>query len=433
MRRARAVARRVFALLGVVLMAGAAGCGMPLVGDTPSARQTWLESLRDERPRATTGGTTPSACLANEDAAVERAVASSPEAARFDGQARTLAAQGEVSFADAPELRFSDLRLDRMLGGPERAEIALRVPLARPGTLSGQRQLLLAEAEVAQTRARLERVRLGLEVRQAWARLDGAEARKEIAVAEAARLAQALSLEHESNALEREALRADSLRAEAELASAIGEAGEWRAVLATLAGAPPCEQREAISTLSLEGLGAAAGDALAGRAELDRLFAERRHAELSRALAERETWPWFEWVQVGYEVDRGFFPDTFGFALSVSLPIGAWDGAAAEAERVRVRAIDDEARLWVARIESEVEAVGRELEARLTAMRRLDELVASMPTAGIDRLRDGNPDEVLAADLLGLHRDRARLERAAADARLAVLLTRARLLSVLGR
>ena len=210
--------------------------------------------------------------------------------------------------------------------------------------------------------------------------------------------------------------------------SAEGEVARWRETLGALAGSV-CE---VIEPVAIGPLTATVEAALATRAELSRLFAEKEHAELSRIVAERKAWPWLEWFQVGYEVDRGFAPDTFGFALAVSLPIGAWSGAEADAERVRLSGIEREASLWVRRIEAEVTAAKRQLEARLAELERHEVLLTALPAERIDALREAAPTEVLADDLSGLHRDRSRLLRAAAEARLGVLEARARLLAAVG-
>lgn len=441
MRRGRAVARPALAVLGVVagvvLTSWSTGCGLPLRGETQGPREVrqaaWVESLRRVETQRDPGPTDSARCLAREDDAIAAALTQSPEAARFEGEARYLFARAEASPADAPELRLGNLRLDRLLHGPERAELALRVPIARPGTLDGERQLIRAEAGVFQARAQLERVRLALEVREAWARLDHARARATIA-AELARRYARTGPQTELNALDRQAAGADALRAEAELAAQMGEVSRWQETLAALAGLPACDEP---APVVVGAAGAAerdtADEALTRRAELGRLFAEREQAVLAHALAERSAWPWFEWVQLGYEVDGGFMPDTFGFALSISLPFAAWDGAAAEAERVKMRAIDEEARRWVARIDGEVGAARRELDARLSQVQRVEALLAAMPAESIDALHLAAPTEVLTSDLLTLHRDRARLANELADARLAALLSRARLLHALGR
>ena len=443
----RAVARPSFSVAGAVLTLWTTGCGLPVRGMDGGPRETrraaWVESLREDRPKTHPAPTGTSSCLDSEDTAVSAALTHSPEAARFEGEARYLLAQAEATGADATELRLGNLRLDRLLHGPERAELALRVPIARPGTIDGERRLVRAEAGVAEARAQLERARLALEVREAWARLEHAALRAELARELARRYEEAGARAgrkdaSELTAVDKQAASAEALRAEAELAARLGEVARWREALAALVGAPIWGERAALvvedtlvgaDTNLMNGLDEAHGR----RAELDRLFAEREQASVAEALAEREAWPWFEWVQVGYEVDGGFFPDTFGFALSISLPFSAWDGAAAEAERVRLRTIDEEARRWLARIDGEVAAARRELEARLGQMKRLEALVAAMPQAAIDGLQTAAPSEVLVDDLLGLHRDRSRLLGELADARLEALLSRARLLYALGR
>jgi hypothetical protein len=421
MKRARVLAALVAAL---------GGCALPRTqGAAPMRQAAWVDRLTDAAPAVKASDV----CLGSEAEAVRYALSASPAAARFEGEARALTARSRMSFADPPELRLSNLRLDRMVSGPERAELALRLPIARPGTLSGEGLVFEAEAEGARARAQLERVALATETRVVWARRLNAAERVVIARAEEARLAGLVKARagqgRQVSAIELEVSSAEHLRTQAERSAAEGDEARWQAELATLSGAPACETTSPLELAPTGGV----DEALASRAEVAGLFAEREQAELARTLAERAAWPWFRWVQLAYEVDGGFAPDTFGVAFAIELPIGAWDGAAAEAEAARIAAIDSEASLWVQRIKAEVGAARQQLERRRAELTELESLVASLSLARIEALRAAAPSEVLADDLDGLYRDRARLLDAVAQARLGVLEARARLLAALGR
>lgn len=416
-----------------VLAAAWCGCALPLpAGPLPERKANWVATLDTDTapPNASENA---GLCVATEAEAIARALVSSPEAARFEGEARALLSRSRMSFADAPELRLNNLRLDRLVSGPERAELALRVPIARPGTLTGERLLLEAEAEAARARAELEKGALAADLRLLWARQVYAAERVAIARAEEGRLARAVvdrqAQGQESSTLDREILAAEHLRARAELSQEEGERARWQARLASLMGVPACDTTGPVE-LDVRG---EVADALANRPELGRLFAEKEQAELARMMAERNTWPWFRWLQLSYEVDRGFAPDTFGFGIAIELPFSAWDGAAAEAEAVAVSGLQKEAGLWVVRIRSEVDAARAELERRLAELASQEALAATLTAERIDKLRSDAPGEVLAEDIAGLHRERARLLYAVAEARLGVLQARASLLSALGR
>ncbi len=380
-------------------------------------------------------------CLSTEADAVALAIARHPEVARRQSRARALAAESSVSRADAPQLRLSDMRLNRWIDGPAQAELELRVPIARPGTLAAEADGLLLEAEVEHARAAIEARTASLDVRVAWAKRAHWDERARLAEAEATllRTSHARYTDHAKSA---QVSGLEVLESETALARADGEAlatrseiARWDAYIQTATGAAVCPATSPSPTDDLTRLAADQGlvdKALGRRPEVAALMSERALTEVETALAERSAWPWLEWVQLGYHFEDAWSATTWGFALSIELPFSRWDGAATDAARTRGRGVDEHARRVVEHIRAEVKAAQVELTQRLAALTAIEALVARHTPERIEALRTQGRGEVTSGDLVGLERDRLRLTRLVLEARLAVAEARAHLLAAIG-
>lgn len=408
------------------------GCALTPSGP-PAVPPAWLAPLPSPTATATPANDG-NACLANEDFAVSEALARDPRSHRLSDDAAGLLGEAEVSRAGSPSLRLTNLRTDRLASGPARAELALRVPIARPGTLNAERDLVTFEAADLEAEAALARRALATDVRVLWAKVLAARDRAALRALEAERLAAiatSTATSPENTTLEREAARLELVAAELALATARADTARFASALLAVTGRTPCEAAPAPDPAAALALAAPpTGDTFASHPALLKLAAERRHAETARALAARETWPWLDWVQLGYEVDGGFAPDTWTLGVAIDLPIGRWSGGAGRAQDLRLRAIDAEGRRVATSLQAEAEAARRELEARLQALSAAETAANALTDERLDALSRLAPGQVLIRDLRALERDRARLFERLIDARLAALEARARLLAV---
>jgi outer membrane protein TolC len=420
--------------------------------DSPDQQLGWARA-RLPTSEASPKTSPPTDCVSTEANAVALAIARHPEVARRQSRARALTAESRISQADAPKLRLSDMRLNRWIDGPARAELELRVPIARPGTLAAEADGLLLEAEVEHARAATFAREASLDVRVAWAKRAHWDERARLAEAEASllRTAHARYTDHAKSA---QVSGLEVLESETALARADGEAlatrseiARWDAYIQTATGAVVCPAPSPSSpsptdrpspndpTGDLARLAADQGlvdKALGRRPEVAALMSERALTEVETALAERSAWPWLEWVQLGYHFEDAWSATTWGFALSIELPFSRWDGAAADAARTRGRGVDEHARRVVEHIRAEVEAAQAELTQRLDALTAIETLVAKHTPERIEHLRTQGRGEVTSGDLVGLERDRLRLTRLVLEARLAVAEARAHLLAAIG-
>lgn len=439
-----APATRVGVALGL-WTAAVGGCYRPAVlPDTPAEQLAWVR--RFEAPAGRAPDATPCPTHLGEAEVARLARDASAEVQARLAEARALEGLAEVSLADAPELRLSELRLDRLLAGPARAELALRVPIERPGTLDARADAVRHAAAMARAEADEVGREVARDARLAHARWVVAservtQAEQAVALAEAgrARLAEA---RRRGEADETELLAAELAQtaAQGDLALARSEVTRWWAALAARVGFTPgctpspnapdwvAEARSLTETPELEAL------ALSRRPALGRLAAELARAEARAHEARAATWPWLAWVQVGYEVVSPAAADTWGFALSLEVPVGTWDGAGIEAAEAEQRGLERAARATVDEVAREVTAARDEVEGQLGVLEQLEALAPpALLRARLEPLRtaartgQADPDAVM-----DLERDLLRLERRKLDARLALAEALVRLRAALG-
>lgn len=429
----------------VLLVAPLVGCyreARPL--GTPAARLEWIRALRTPEVAATPAPAT--TCAASTEAAlIELALSRDANLAEKRGEARALDAEAEVSLAGSPQLRVSNLRVDRLIDGPERLDLGLRIPFERPGTLDARADERRRDAD----RVRAEGDEVALEtryaVRVAWARLAVAQAieavlRDDVALAEAevARL-EAGSRQREVALQDLAGAERERLDASTDLGRARSEVARAQAELARLTGCATSLATTALASLEVvpevdEAPEAALDRALAEHPRLAQRAAALRAAEARRYEAEASAWPWLAWAQVGYELDSDHDARAFAFSLGIDLPFLAWDGAALTQVETERRAIEEVTAREADAIAAAVSSARAEVRAQRDALDGLVRARADLDPERLEALRKGvaqgfvDPDDVFR-----LERELHRLERRRLEIVENLALARARLLFALAR
>lgn len=405
---------------------------------TPDAQLAWVERLG---PITTADATCPDGL--DEASIVALAVGRNPQIAAFEGEARWLEASADASQARAPQLRLNGLRLDEVVASAPRFTVGLRVPFDKPGTLDAQYDALHQEALAVRARAEEEARQVALDVRVALARYHGwkaltrvAEVERGLAQAELDRLKVGLASKS-VGATDVASAELALIEADGSVARAEGEAARWHGVIAAAIGA--C----ALPDAAVDGWRdeAAPGErdalvktALSERPSLRRYAALAGIAAARRWEANAAAWPWFDWVQVGYEVTDPIAADTWVFSMAIDIPIANWDGAHVHAAEAEERAVKEAARRDVATIVAEVDAAlaeWRACEDTLAALERtragFDETrLATLEKAAQQGTAD--PD-----DIFKIKRDLGRIERRRVEALIALREARARVLAAIAR
>ncbi len=410
---------------------------------TPASQLAWVERL-GVRPL---DGPRPTACatVLDETAVVALAVARNPEIASLEGEARWLEASAEASQARAPQLRMNGLRLDEVAAVAPRFTVGLRVPFDKPGTLDAQADALRQEALAVRARAEETARQVTLDVRVALARYQGWQALAQVAADERA-LSEAELKRLEAGVAARQVAATDLataelalLEADGNVARTNGEVARWRAVIGAAIGA--CVLAEE----SPDGWAAdAVNDAFERDALVTTALSERpsvkRYAALSGMASARMweakamAWPWFDWVQLGYEVTQPVAADTWVFSLAIDLPIGNWDGAHEEAAEAETRAVLEAARRDVAMIVAEVDAAlveWRACDAGVDTLTRLRAGFDASRLAALEKAARGGMAD--PADVFAINRDLGRLELRRVEALIALREARARLLAAIAQ
>jgi outer membrane protein, heavy metal efflux system len=270
------------------------------------------------------------------DEAVALAKRKSARLAELSAHVETAAAETlATDVYPNPEVRISQLRLDQLIDGSPRLEAAVRLSPARPGEIAAE----VAEARAAEAEARAEarvgEIELESEIRWMFddVRLLDAEIEALDAVAATRRrLAEQLRVRVEgalSTAVEEAAAALSAAEAE-------GDSAEQRARRATAlaallerlgieAGAPVRLVGEPVTEWPLADLPteeALVESALRSRPEIELAEARLAEADARGSLARGKRWPWFSFVQLGYE----FSPATrtglgWTFQAGIELPI----------------------------------------------------------------------------------------------------------------
>jgi outer membrane protein TolC len=424
--------------------------------ETPEARLAWIRTLRPvvaTEPSPPTG--TQDVCgPLTEAALIERALTRDAAITEKRGEARVLEAEAEVSLAGTPQLRISNLRVDRLIDGPERLDLGLRFPFERPGTLDARADEIRRDAD----RVRAEGDEVALEtryaVRVAWSRLAvsleiEAVLQDDVTLAEAevARLG-AGSRQREVALQDLAAAERERLDASTDLGRARSEVARWRAELTRLTGCEvPATRIELPDGRSSGGVAelehvpeadeapeAALDRALAEHPRLAQRAAARRAADARRYEARAQSWPWLAWAQVGYELDSDHDARAFAFAFGIDLPLFAWDGAALDHADTELRAIDEVAAREADTIARAIAAARTEVRAQRDALAALTKARNDLDPQRLEALRKGVAQGFVdPIDVFRLDRELHRLERRRLEIVENLALARARLLLALGR
>ncbi|MBA3547750.1 MAG: TolC family protein, partial [Nannocystis sp.] len=105
---------------------------------------------------------------------------------------------------------------------------------------------------------------------------------------------------------------------------------------------------------------------MAARPELRMAQTLVGQAQAEVYLARSEAYPWFDWAQVQYHAGPSSSTTSFGFGLSITMPVLSWNRGEIKASRALVRQREFEERAQIAAVAGEVgEAIERvELTAR---------------------------------------------------------------------
>ena len=300
------------------------------------------------------------------------ALATSPELGAAD--ARAEVAEAGIMAArqlDNPQLRLTNFNIDDVVSSQTGMNIGIRLPIPRPGTIHAKVEgaRLGAEAErgladdakrqlranILKLYARMAMLKTDLEQLGRVSKLRGGQ-RDELGARVSQNVATDLDLAlaevaHAQSLDEGARIQGEMTRVEAELQRIIG------------ATAPPTMQVDA-GELELRDLDldrdALTERAMAARPELRMAQTLVGQAQAEVYLARSEAYPWFDWAQVQYHAGPASRATSFGFGLSITLPVLSWNRGEIKASRALVRQREFEERAQIAIVASEVgEAIER--------------------------------------------------------------------------
>jgi outer membrane protein TolC len=307
------------------------------------------------------------------DQAVEIAKRRSARIAAASARAAAIEAVAEEEGQlDNPELRVTNVRLDQLINNVPRVDVGLRVSPPRPGELGAATAVARAEGGVARAEARVEEQEVEAEVRWLFSNVllldaeieaagTAAAAKKRLHEITKARMDQAVATKVDEAYAELASRESDQDRAEfmADRKSAYG------ALMARL-GLPESAEVHLVgdvfdlSTLpEVPDESALIAAALKARPEIAGAAARIDAADASIYLEKTKRWPWFSFVQVGYQfaprLQEGL---AWSFEAGVELPLLSTNQGGlmlAEAQRTEAEAT----------LKSEVERITHEVRDRL--------------------------------------------------------------------
>ncbi|XYH96644.1 TolC family protein [Sorangium sp. So ce1128] len=320
------------------------------------------------------------------DDAVAWARDHSAELAAQSARAGAAAARVEAEdHLENPELRVSNIELERMIDREPRVSAAVRFPVARPGEVDAS--VAAARADEAGERADAREIEIALEADVRWLFDDVLLFDAEIAAAEAvaaARRSLAAWMKEQLDAARTTAIdeamteltavdaEQDSVDLRAQRSAALGallaRMGLDPGTPMRLIGAP----RTAWPPPELPTEEAAVELALRRRPEIDRAASQIDAADAELHAERGARWPWLSFVEVGYDFRPGSAAGLgWTLGLAVDLPIFDThrDGAAAAdaARRAEQRSLS-----------AAVELVTREVRTSLSEARAARDLVTEL-------------------------------------------------------
>lgn len=416
--------------LGVGVSLSVAACAAPARVEMPSDRAVALyrEARADavSRAREARAGQrdlAPRALGADEAVALarQRSAALAEAKARVDTAAALVDAEAASAYRN-PELRVSQLRLDQALDDDARVSAGVRVRPPRPGEADAKVAVARAGEAEARGAARVEELALEADVR--WRFDDVLLLDAEIAATEAVattrrHLADQLKTRvdtSQATAIEEATAALSAVEAEADGAEARERRGVALAQLLERVGIDPGTPvrlvGEPLGSAPLAELPAEemlVEAALKGRPEIGIAAARLDAAGAKGALARGERWPWFSFVQLGYEFERGT-RDPLGWSFAAGLELPIFD-----THRSAVLAADAEAAEAKRAFAAEVERIARDVRERLREVRAAGALldgfrVHALPVAeraGVEAARALDSRQIDALRALSIDERRA--------------------------
>lgn len=303
----------------------------------------------------------------DERSAITAFLAESPEVTA--ARQAIAVAQAEVAAAEVwanPALETSREQIFSSGGPTEQNRVGVAVPLSVPGKRGLRKAIAEAGVAAAEARATERVAELLAAFRHTYAQACFAEARaKHLTTGLEAYRRLGTTLDRRRRAGEtagydvlRLKLQVTSL--EARLADTRATARQARGQLAAYLGHPVEDDLNLAPLADLPDTEALVATALARRPELARLRAERRQAELSLELADRQAWPDPQ-VSVGVRQTNEPTVQGLGYAAGLNWPMPIFD----RGQAARARAEADTARLA-----AETRALETRLRAEVAASRQ---------------------------------------------------------------
>ncbi|MBV1860063.1 MAG: TolC family protein [Nannocystaceae bacterium] len=368
-----------YALLGVGLLSG---CYHAAPYSPAVAEAQWL-SIGDTSfgaapsPETDEESSTPVPVLTAEQTytmAVAHSEAVVASAARAEVATAEVAASRQL---ENPQLRLTDLNVDEIRADETAMDIAVRVPIPRPGSIKtrveGAKQLAQAQHSRTDDARRLLRA----QVFKLHARLAMLAADRKY-TEQATELRTARRDQVTARVESRVATNLDAALAEVSLAEAKraqsavdDDIAATNRALARLAGVSgPVRFSADPSQLSASG-GALDHTALVARAIATRPELHAAHYRVNAALADvhlakGEAWPWFEWAQVQYMAAPDATPSSLGFGVALTLPVFSWNRRKIRANKARVHQREAEQRAGIVAVATEVAAAVARVERTAT-------------------------------------------------------------------
>lgn len=363
--------------LTLLLPLATAGCFHATPWSPTIAQDEWRAMRDEEEARAaaaaepTRDGGGPSLTA---DETYELALAHNPEVTSLLAVTETAVAEVQVERQlENPQLRLTSFDVDDVIIDRPELNIALRMPIPRPGTVrarvAGAAHAAETQRGLADDAKRLLREQIDLLFAQLAVLSSDLEHATRAAELRAERREQLAERAGSAVATRVDVALAEVERAEAdEDVTAIRVAiADIEAQLARFAGVRGAvrfriepEQLEVVEAkLDRDAL---VERALASRPDLRATHAAMVEAEAEAHVARAEAWPWFDWVQVQYRVGPHTSPAAFGFGVSIRLPVLSWNRGAIKATKalVRQRQIEHDARIVA--IADEVDVAARRVE-----------------------------------------------------------------------
>jgi len=296
----------------------------------------------------------------------EMAIANSEAIAASAARAEVATAEiGAARQLENPQLRLTDLNVEDIRADDTSMDIAVRVPIPRPGSVKTRVEGAKQTAQAQESRTDEERRLLRAQIYKLHARLAKLSADREH-TAKATELRAARREQITARVESRVATNLDAALAEVALAEAKrdqsavdDEIAATERELALLAGVTgPVRFAADASQLTPE-TGAIDRDALVARAIATRPELHTAHYRVNAAqadvhLAKGEAWPWFEWAQLQYMAAPNSSPAAFGFGVALTLPVFSWNRRKVRANEARVHQRELEQRASIVAVAGEV-------------------------------------------------------------------------------